>query len=94
MAYILQKDSKVKEIYLADGNVVSSKLLLLIYENGDIVLKWCYEDLVEVQVNPTLSKVGKRMILEYGEPNIFNLRQKMPFQDEQGNLEDIWEKVM
>ena len=94
MAYILQKDSKVKEIYLANGEVVGSKLLLLIYENGDIVLKWCYEDLVEVQANPTLTKVGRRMILEYGEPNIFNLRQRMTFQDEQGNLDERWEKVL
>lgn len=94
MAYILQKDSKVKEIYLANGEVVGSKLLLLVYENGDIVLKWCYEDLVEVQANPTLTKVGRRMILEYGEPNIFNLRQRMTFQDEQGNLDERWEKIM
>ncbi len=94
MAHILQKDSKVKEIYLADGNVVDSKLLLLVYEHGDIVLKWCYEDLVEVQANPTLTKVGRRMILEYGEPNIFNLRQRMTFQDEQGNLDERWEKIM
>ena len=90
----MQKDSKVKEIYLANGEVVGSKLLLLIYENGDIVLKWCYEDLVEVQANPTLTKVGRRMILEYGEPNIFNLRQRMTFQDEQGNLDERWEKIM
>lgn len=90
----MQKDSKVKEIYLANGEVVDSKLLLLVYENGDIVLKWCYEDLVEVQANPTLTKVGRRMILEYGEPNIFNLRQRMTFQDEQGNLDERWEKVL
>lgn len=90
----MQKDSKVKEIYLANGEVVDSKLLLLVYENGDIVLKWCYEDLVEVQANPTLTKVGRRMILEYGEPNIFNLRQRMTFQDEQGNLDERWEKIM
>ena len=94
MAYILRKDSKVTEIYLADGEVTNSKLLLLIYENGDIVLKWCYEDLVEVQSNPTLTKIGRRMILEYGEPNIFNLRQRMTFQDEQGNLDERWEKVL
>ena len=90
----MQKDSKVKEIYLANGEVVGSKLLLLIYENGDIVLKWCYEDLVEVQSNPTLTKIGRRMILEYGEPNVFNLRQRMTFQDEQGNLDERWEKIM
>ena len=94
MAHILQKDSKVKEIYLADGEIVNSKLILFIYENGDVLLEWCYEDLIEVQANPTLNKVGRRMILEYGEPNIFNLRQRMTFQDEQGNLDERWEKIM
>ena len=94
MAHILQKDSKVKEIYLADGEIVNSKLILFIYENGDVLLEWCYEDLIEVQANPTLNKVGRRMILEYGESNIFNLRQRMTFQDEQGNLDERWEKIM
>ena len=90
----MQKDSKVKEMYLADGEVIDSKLLLLIYENGDIVLKWCYDDIIEVQANPTLNKVGRRMLLEYGEPNLFNIRQRMTFQDEQGNLDEKWEKIM
>ena len=90
----MQKDSKVKEMYLADGEVIDSKLLLLIYENGDIVLKWCYDDIIEVQANPTLNKVGRRMLLEYGEPNLFNIRQRMTFQDEQGNLDEKWEKII
>lgn len=90
----MQKDNKVKEIYLSDGEVKGSKNLLLVYDDGYLVLKWCYEDLIETQVNPILSKVGKKMILEYGEPNLFNLRQRIPFQDELGNLDGRWEKIM
>lgn len=94
MAHILQKDSKVKEIYLADAEMVNAKYLLFVYEDGSLIMKWCYEDIVEVQANPILTKVGRKMILEYGEPNIFNLRQRMAFQDEQGNLDERWEKVV
>jgi hypothetical protein len=90
----LQKDSKVKEIYLADAEMVNAKYLLFVYEDGSLIMKWCYEDIVEVQANPILTKVGRKMILEYGEPNIFNLRQRMAFQDEQGNLDERWEKVV
>ena len=39
-------------------------------------------------------KVGRKMFLEYGEPNLFMIRERMPFQDEMGNLEKVWEKVM
>ena len=94
MAYILQKDSKVKEIYLADADMANAKYLLFVYDNGSLVMKWCYEDIVEIQANPTLTKVGRKMILEFGEPNLFSIRQRMAFQDEQGNLDERWEKVM
>ena len=94
MAHILQKESKVKEIYLSNGDIKDSKNLLLVYDNGELVMKWCYEDIIEVQENPTLTKIGRRMILEYGEPNLFKIRQRIPFQDEMGKLESIWEKIM
>ena len=94
MAQILQQDSKVKEIYLTHAEIKDSKYLLFVYDNGSIVLKWCYEDIVEIQPNPILEKVGKKMILEYGEPNLFFFFYSLPFQDEQGNLDERWEKVI
>jgi hypothetical protein len=94
LAYILQKDSKVKEIYLTDGETVNAKYLLFVYDNGSLVLKWCYEDIVEIQDNPTLTKVGRKMILEFGETNIFSIRQRMTFQDEMGKLDGRWEKIV
>lgn len=93
MARILHKNSTVKEIYLADGNIENSKYIMLVFEDGYIGLEWCYEDIIEIQPNPCLTKVGRKMILEYGEPNLFQQKQRLPFQDEQGNLEQIWEKI-
>lgn len=90
----MQNDSKVSEIYLADAEIPDSKHLLLIHENGTLELKWCYEDIIEVQIKPTLSQVGKKTILEYGEPNLFSQRQRLPFKNEQGKLDEIWEKIM
>ena len=94
MAQNLYNGSKVKEIYLTDGEIKNSKYILMIHEDGYLVMKWCYEDLTEVQPNPALTKVGRRMVLEYGEPNLFNIKHMIPFQDEMGNLDKRWEKVM
>jgi hypothetical protein len=94
LAHILQSKGRAKEIYLADAEIKDSKYILLVFEDGSIKLEWCYEDLIEIQVNPVLTKLGRRMILEFGEPNLFNLRERKPFQDEQGNLDSMWEKIM
>ena len=94
MAHIIEKNNKIKEVYLTDGNIQHSKYLLFVYDNGTLVLKWCWGDVVEIQANPTLTKIGRKMILEYGEANLFGIRQRKPFQDEQGKLESIWEKFM
>lgn len=94
MAHILQKENKAKEIYLTDAEPSGAKYLLIIYEDGSLKMEWCYEDIIEIQANPILSKIGKRMLLEFGEENLFGIRQKKAFQDEMGNLESIWEKIM
>jgi len=41
-----------------------------------------------------LLKVGNRMMVEYGEPNLFQIRQRLPFQDELGKLDTLWEKLL
>ena len=92
MAHILQ--GEVREIYVSDSSIKNSKNVLLVYENGDLDLKWCCENVVERQVNPMLVKVGRSMKLEYGEPNLFQVKQMLPFQNEQGQLEPCWEKIM
>jgi hypothetical protein len=94
LAHILQDNDMVTEMYISNGDIVGSKNLLMVHKNGDLEFKWCYEDIVETQANPCLVKVGRKMMLEYGEPNLFDLRQKLPFQDEQGNLDSSWEKIM
>jgi hypothetical protein len=90
----LQNYKRVKEIYMTSGEVDKSKLLLFVYNDGKLKLEWCWEHVVEIQDNPTLTKIGRKMILEYGEPNIFNQREKIQFQNEQGELESNWEKIL
>jgi hypothetical protein len=92
MAYILQKD--VREIYVSDSSIKGSKNVLFVYEGGDLELKWCCQNVVEKQLCPSLVRVGKCLKLEYGEPNLFQIRQIIPFQDENGKLEPCWEKIM
>ena len=92
MAHNLQ--GNVKEIYVSDSSIKGSKNVLFVYESGDLELKWCCENVVERQLCPSLVKDGKRLKLEYGEPNLFQIRQVIPFQDENGKLEPCWEKIM
>ena len=92
MAHILQKD--VREIYVSDSSIKGSKNVLFVYEGGDLELKWCCQNVVEKQLCPSLVRVGKCLKLEYGEPNLFQIRQIIPFQDENGKLEPGWEKIM
>lgn len=94
MAQILQGNSRVKEMYLANATTKNAKYILLVYDNDAIVLKWCCDDIIKIQENPSITKVGRKIILEFGEPNLFGTRPNLPFQDEQGNLEKNWEKVL
>ena len=92
MAHILQGD--VREIYVSDSSIKGSKNVLFVYESGELELKWCCENVVEQQLSPSFVRVGKCLKLEYGEPNLFQIRQIIPFQDENGKLEPCWEKIM
>ena len=94
MAQILQINSKAKEMYLGNANIPNSKYLLIVYDNDVLVLKWCCGNVVEVQSNPIMVKVGRKMILEYGEPNLFGVRRQLTFQDENGNLNSNWERIL
>ena len=94
MAHVLQDDNMVTEIYVSDSTIKDSKNLLMVHKDGTLEMKWCMGDIVEKQINPVFVKVGRKMLLEYGEPNLFMIRQRLPFQDEMGNLEKVWEKVM
>ena len=94
MAHVLQDNFTVTEMYISDGNIPESKNLLMVHKDGKLELKWCCGDYIQDEYQPTLSKVGRRMLLEYGEPNLFGIRQKLPFQDEQGNLDSSWERIM
>ena len=83
----------VKEMYLCDGERVGSKYLLTVHEDGLLRLKWCCGNVSEAQVNPIMVKVRNKMMLEYGEPNLFQIRRRLPFTDENGKLEPKWTKI-
>lgn len=79
-------------MYLCDGEIVGSKYILFVYDN-ELDLKWYYYEISEKQVNPIFIKSGNSMVLEYGEPNLFQVRQKIPFVNENGELEKKWIKI-
>jgi len=80
-------------MYLCDGEVVGSKYLLTVHECGFLMLKWYYDDISETQVNPIMVKVGNKMMVEYKEPNLFHIKMRLPFTDENGKLEPKWTKI-
>lgn len=90
----MQDNFTVTEMYLSDGNIPSSKNLLIVHKDGTLEMKWCCGDYIQNEFNPILSKVGRRMIIEYGDANMFGIRPTLPFQDEQGQLDKMWEKIM
>lgn len=87
-------NKKVKEIYLSDALTQDSKHLLIIYEDNTIVMKWCCGSVVEAKERPTLTVIDKKTFIEYGQGNLFGVREKKPFKDEQGNLDEIWTKII
>lgn len=94
MEHNLHDSVKVREIYLSDGNINGSKNLLIVNEDGTVILEWCMGDKVEVQEKPIFVRIGKEMRVEYGTPNLFNIRQMLPFMDSFGRLDVMWERIM
>lgn len=94
MAHILQDNIKVKEIYLANGNINGSNYLFMVFEDGTLSLDWCQGQVVQHEVRPILIKIGRTTRIEFGEPNLFGTRQILTFQDENGQLDKKWKKIM
>ena len=94
MAHFLLQDNTVTEMYVSDGKVVGSKNILMLHKDGTLELRYCHGDKVETQPNASLVRVGRRLLLEYGEPNLLNVMDRVVFLDEQGNLDGSWEKIM
>ena len=80
-------------MYLCDGEIVGSKYLLTVADDGFLKLKWYYDGISKAQTNPIMVKVRNKMMVEYGEPNVFQIRRKLPFTDENGKLEPKWTKI-
>lgn len=84
---------KVREVYLG-GVKEFVRYILKIYENGSVSLTSYFGLGREVEENPSIVMVGKKMIVEYGNANMFSQRKRIVLKDETGNLNDWWDKIM
>ena len=84
----------VKELYVSDGNVVGSTYVLMILEDGTPSLIWYMGNQKVEEDNPTISKrYDGSMKIEYGEENLFGVRQVLCFIDSSGQLEERWDRI-
>lgn len=84
----------VKELYVSEGNVVGSTYVLMILEDGTPSLTWYMGNQKVKEDNPTISKrYDGSMKIEYGEENLFGVRQVLCFIDSSGQLEERWDRI-
>ena len=84
----------VKELYVFEGNVVGSTYVLMILEDGTPSLTWYMGNQKVEEDNPTISKrYDGSMKREYGEENLFGVRQVLCFIDSSGKLEERWDRI-
>lgn len=84
----------VKELYVSDGNVVDSTYVFMILEDGTPSLTWYMGNQKVEEDNPTISKrYDGSMKIEYGEENLFGVRQVLCFIDSSGQLEKRWDRI-
>ena len=84
----------VKELYVSDGNVVDSTYVFMILEDGTPSLTWYMGNQKVEEDNPTISKrYDGSMKIEYGEENLFGVRQVWCFIDSSGQLEKRWDRI-
>ena len=84
----------IKELYVSEGNVVGSTFVLMVLEDGTINLTWYMGNKSVKENNPIISKrYDGSMKVEYGEENLFGVRQVLCFVDSSGKLEDRWERI-
>lgn len=84
----------VKELYVSEGNVVDSTYVFMILEDGTLSLTWYMGNQKVEEDNPTISKrYDGSMKIEYGEENLFGVRQVLCFIDSSGQLEERWDRI-
>ena len=84
----------VKELYVSEGNVVDSTYVFMILEDGTLSLTWYMGNQKAEEDNPTISKrYDGSMKIEYGEENLFGVRQVLCFIDSSGQLEERWDRI-
>jgi hypothetical protein len=85
---------KAKEVYVTNASAPNSKYVLMRMVDGTLRLNWYDTDSKIVEEEPTLTKrYDNSMKLEFGEKNLFGIRQVLPFIDSKGELEDRWDRI-
>lgn len=85
---------KAKEVYVTNANTPNSRYVLMRMIDGTLKFNWYDEESVIHEEEPILVKKGDgSMKLEFGEKNLFGIRQNLPFIDSDGNLEDRWDRI-
>lgn len=84
---------KPLEVYLTQGNITDSKYVLMVMEDGTLMLIWYYNASRVVENDPTMVKRGNTTYIEYGAPNLFGTRPMIPFMVKDGELDVRWEKI-
>lgn len=84
---------KPLEMYVAPGNITDSMYILMLMENGTLVLNWYYRTTKIEERNPVMVKKGDSTYIEYGSPNLFGTRPMIAFMGKNGKLEKKWEKI-
>ncbi len=86
--------SDIKEMYVSRKDVLKSRYILTIMDDGSLNLSWYMGDMKVEEKEPTLSRrYDGSMKIEYGEKNLLGVRQTMCFSDSNGKLEKEWEKI-
>jgi len=84
----------VRELYVSEGNVVGSTFVLMILEDGTPNLTWYMDHKKVEEEHPIIPKrYDGSMKIEYGEQNLFGVRQVLCFIDSRGKLEERWDRI-
>ena len=85
---------KAKEVYVTNASTPNSKYVLMRMTDGTLIFNWYDAESIVHEEEPVLIKNDDNsMRLEFGEKNLFGIRQTLSFIDSSGNLEKRWERI-
>lgn len=82
-------------MYISEGNIPNSKYVLSLLGDGSLRLKWYSENTTMVEKEPIMVKrsVADETVIEFGDENLFGIRQTIPFMTKDGKLDGRWSRI-